>query len=361
MGKKKRWTDAEILKRYSTPGLPAALSHAAKLAREIRVPVARVRKVLSAHPKLALHSRTVKKFRRRSTTTAVFAQLSVDLKDLSGLAEHNDNFKWLLIAIDIGSRYVYCRPLKSKHASAVIDAFRDIFGEIKRSRVRKLPRTIQADKGREFDNGAFRKFLAGYGVDIFYVTNSETKASIAERSIATIVGALFKHLTLQHTHRYIDHLQATVKSYNTSVHSTIGMAPASVRVWHGPEIWERVHNKQTHRLPEAPRYSVGAYVFVVKQNKIFRKSYKTRFTGEIFKIAEAWPTDPPTYVLEDLAGERVKGTFYRQELALTTLPDYYEIDRVLDTRIRNKRKEYLVTWQNYPATMQNWVTDLKPI
>jgi hypothetical protein len=46
-------------------------------------------------------------------------QLDVDLLDMQSLAKYNDNVKYLLVTIDVFSRYVRVRPLKNKTAKAV--------------------------------------------------------------------------------------------------------------------------------------------------------------------------------------------------------------------------------------------------
>ena len=45
--------------------------------------------------------------------------------------------------------------------------------------------------------------------------------------------------------------------------------------------------------------------------------FQKRSTGqwsEVFMIAKVYITDPVTYMLEDLCGEPLKGTFYLEEL-----------------------------------------------
>jgi hypothetical protein len=46
-------------------------------------------------------------------------QLDVDLLDMQSLVKYNDNVKYLLVTIDVCSRYVRVRSLKNKTAKAV--------------------------------------------------------------------------------------------------------------------------------------------------------------------------------------------------------------------------------------------------
>ena len=62
------------------------------------------------------------------------------------------------------------------------------------------------------------------------------------------------------------------------------------------------------------KYSVGDLVRIYKYKDIFTKKSGIRFTEEVFKIKEVQETTPHTYLLEDLNGEEIKGTFYSFEL-----------------------------------------------
>ena len=62
------------------------------------------------------------------------------------------------------------------------------------------------------------------------------------------------------------------------------------------------------------------------------------------------------YKIKDADGEEIKGAFYPQELQRVERDDeIYQIDQVIRSRTRNGRREYLVHWQGYPASMNSWV------
>lgn len=63
-------------------------------------------------------------------------------------------------------------------------------------------------------------------------------------------------------------------------------------------------------------------------------------------------------LVEDLDGEAVYGSFYPQELSkIVWNPSLKSIDAIHQTRIKGKRKEYLVTFIGWPAGVKEWVTD----
>ena len=66
------------------------------------------------------------------------------------------------------------------------------------------------------------------------------------------------------------------------------------------------------------------------------------------------PTSPRTFILEDLDGEIIQGSFYRKELQKTQLPSVWPIEAVLD----QKGKRYLVKWRGYPKKFNSWTENL---
>jgi transposase InsO family protein len=107
-------------------------------------------------------------------------QWQADLMDLGKLASYNKGFKYLLTCIDVLSRYAWVVPLKDKTANALKEAFRVIFKSGWR------PIRLQTDKGTEFTNRVFQKFLKENDAHFFTTYNEETKASIVERFNRTL-------------------------------------------------------------------------------------------------------------------------------------------------------------------------------
>ena len=57
--------------------------------------------------------------------------------------------------------------------------------------------------------------------------------------------------------------------------------------------------------------------YILHENSIHGECLSgIRFTEEVFKVKEVQETKPHTYLLEDLNGEEIKGSFYSFELIL---------------------------------------------
>ena len=61
-------------------------------------------------------------------------------------------------------------------------------------------------------------------------------------------------------------------------------------------------------------FKVGDIVRIVSQKKKFQKEFEKGWTVEKFRIKAVKYSAPIVYLLEDLSGEPILGTFYANEL-----------------------------------------------
>jgi hypothetical protein len=69
---------------------------------------------------------------------------------------------------------------------------------------------------------------------------------------------------------------------------------------------------------EKPKFKIGDRVRIYKYKKLFSKGYETNWTEEIFTVSQIVNTSPITYKIKDLNGEDIIGSFYKQELNLSS-------------------------------------------
>ena len=156
-----------------------------------------------------LHKPTRRRFpSRRVVVYRIDHQRQVDLVDLAKLSSYNKGFKYLLTCIDVLSRYAWVVPLKDKTGMTLKDAFQVIF------KSGRPPIRLQTDKGTEFTNRVFQKFLKDHDVHFYTTYNEETRASIVERFNRTLKTKMWKYFTHRETLTYVDVLSEMVASYN---------------------------------------------------------------------------------------------------------------------------------------------------
>ena len=63
-----------------------------------------------------------------------------------------------------------------------------------------------------------------------------------------------------------------------------------------------------------PKFKVGDHVRISKYKNIFAKGYIPNWSEEIFLIKKSKNIVPWTYVINDLNGDEITGTFYENEL-----------------------------------------------
>ena len=80
-----------------------------------------------------------------------------DLADMQLISNFNKGLRSLFCVIDISSKYAWVVPLKDKKGVSIVDAFQKILDKSGRK-----PNKIWVDKGSEFYNSSFKKWLKWY-------------------------------------------------------------------------------------------------------------------------------------------------------------------------------------------------------
>ena len=129
-----------------------------------------------------LHKLIIRKFEKMKVYTAFKDNIwGADLADMQLLSKYNKGIRFLLCVIEIFSKYAWVVPLKDKKGISIVKAFQII---LKQSNSRK-PNKIWVDKGSEFYNTYFKKWLRDNDI-VMYSTHNEGKSVVAERFIRTI-------------------------------------------------------------------------------------------------------------------------------------------------------------------------------
>ena len=184
------------------------------------------------------------------------------------ISKYNKGFRFLLWVIDIFSKYTWVIPLKDKKGISIINAFQIILKESKRK-----PNKIWVDKGSEFYNISFKKWLKDNDIEM-YSTNNEGKSVIAEIFIRTLKSKTYKYMTSISKNVYFYKLDDIVKKYNT-YHTSIKIKPVDVKDNTYIDFEKEVNDKD-------PKFKVGNHVRISKYKNIFAKGYMSNWSEEIF-------------------------------------------------------------------------------
>ena len=139
------------------------------------------------------------------------------------ITKFNKGFRFLLCVIDVFSKYAWVVPLKVKKGVSIVNAFQKILDDSNRK-----PNKIWVDKGSEFYNNSFKKWLKDNDIEMYSIHN-EGKSVVAERFIRTLKTKIYKYMTSVSKNVYIYKLDNIVDEYNNTYHRTIKMKPVDVK------------------------------------------------------------------------------------------------------------------------------------
>jgi len=350
-------TDALLSKIYYDPSHPGSFGGINALKRIVgnKVSENQLKNWLSTQDTYTLHKPVRHHFKRkRILVSDIDEQWEADLVDLSGLARYNKNFKYLLTVIDTLSKYAWAIPLKTKTGNELVSAFSKLLRTSKR-----VPEKLRSDKGGEFINKKFQKFLKTKNIH-FFTSNNEVKAAIVERFNRTLKTKMWKYFSERNTLSYMPILKKLLHSYNNTWHRSIKRKPIDVNEENASDVWQTLYSRGTTSANKDIKFkfNVGDKVRISKTKMVFEKGYLPNWTTEIFIIKRRIKGNPPVYLITDEEGETILGTFYEPELQKVSIKQnkIYKIERILGEKGKGKKKSYFIKWEGYPSKFNSWVS-----
>ena len=373
-----------LTKIYTDPSKPGSFSGPEKLLEVVKkeglhkISRDEIKTFLEKQDTYTVNRFVRRKFRRsRVIAYGINDLVDADLADFSRLSKFNDNVKFLLVAIDVFSRFAKVLPLKDKTAVSVLSAFESVYGSS------PFPRKLRTDLGLEFKNKKVTDFLQKKGIKHCYAS-PPIKAGYAERFIQTLKQLIFRYLHHNSSFRYIDVLDRIVDNYNRRPHRSLGtFAPKEVNEKNQVSIWNDLYinslrpkeakkrqstktaaakrsTTDSKKARPASRYSFnkGELVRISYAKSPFERSYKERFTQEAFVVTSRYLLDNiPVYKLADMQNTPVDGVFYGPDLQriIKSSSDFWQIERVLKTIGKGKKQKVLVRWKGYGPKFDSYV------
>ena len=358
-----KWKD-DLKDIYYDPKVPGSLSGPSKFRQAVqdrKIPLGKgnIQKWLSTQEDYSTTRHVRRTFERNRMTVAGLDSIwDADLIDLQKLSKVNGGVKYLLLVIDIFSRYVWIRPLKSKEGLELYSAFNSIFD------TGRKPSSLRTDGGREFSNRVVSKVYKEYNVH-HYTTHNDLQANYAERAIKTIKSRLWRYMRHKKSSKYKDIVQDVVNSYNATIHRSLGRAPNEITPENADESrWDQylLKEKNSPKLVKSLikfRFKIGTHVRIPHERNAFRRAYSEQWTPEVFVIFRRFRREGiPVYKVTDLDGDPLEGTFYQDELQqiMFNVDAEFRIEKVLKRRKRRGHAaEIYVKWQSWPSKYNQWI------
>ena len=192
-----------IIEDYTNPETPGAFSSIKTFLKNSGGDYSEYEKeqALPALKAYQLHKPVRHKFERNKYLAGTLDHVwQTDLIDVNNLynKRYKQAFRYILICIDVLSKYAWAVPIKNKTASETKRGFEKIFQQ------NRKPTYLQADNGKEFE-GECKRYLKSQNVKLYHTsTHTKFKAGIAERFNRTLKEKMYRMFTHNENKKYID-------------------------------------------------------------------------------------------------------------------------------------------------------------
>ena len=357
----------KIVKLWKTPtfsGSSTGLSTFQDALKEkgINISYNKLYAIMREVPDYITSTRPVRRYPRRTMKVHGFCDLwQADLAEMP----LDEEFKYFLLCIDIFSRKIFCRKLKTKTSLEVRQAFDDIFREVK-----TVCSKLETDQGTEFKGN--KKYFKEKKI-FFRIKTGLNKASFAEHAIYLVKRRLYRLLRSLLKDTWTAYLHQVVKNLNDTPNEAIGdLKPSDISSHEDdtkienkiglpdyPSIEQLTENEKKYKQ-NMKNLQIGDYVYADFPAKVFDKSFDVQ-RGQLYIVDRILSGEKPEiYYLKDLWGDPVPGTFYRPQLHKTQAPEkgqFFKIEKVLQSKRVAGKKLYLVKYQFYPDKFNSWIEE----
>lgn len=181
------------------------------------------------------------------------------------------NYQYILVVIDIYSRYMEARPMTNRNFNTIMDNFKSIVDSM------GLPEMIQCDN--EFNTNEFINYLKKNDISVRFSDPDEiNKNPIVERVNGTIARQLQKIRLTTNKYDWYNYLSDVVENYNNTIHSTVKNKP--IDIFNG-----KAKNRQVYNY-EPIQFNKGDKVRIVKHKKIFDKGDEITHSTQVYMVQD---------------------------------------------------------------------------
>ena len=308
----------------------------------------------------SLHKPIRKKFPTRQYRVGGLNELwQMDMLEMIPYAKINKGYKYILVSIDVFSRFARALPCKTKSGAEVCE---NILKLIKNGG-NVVPRCIQTDLGKEFYNSQVRvQVLEKFDIRHYSVT-SQFKAPIVERFNRTLREKMNRYFT--HSGKKVWHqvLPDLVETYNHTKHRGIfNYKPVDITAKSGESTLWHLQNQESSnkKYPIEKDLKLNDYVRIsnISVEHHFNKNFDQNWSDEVFRVIRVDKKVKPTmYTIEDEKHNVIVGKFYKAELqCVYEKPTVYRIEKILQTKGTGSYKQYLVKWHGYTSEHNSWIS-----
>jgi transposase InsO family protein len=344
-------------------GAASTLYNAVRSEGRYKITLAAVKEWLRKQKAYAFYRKAKKRFtRERVVVSSKNQQWDCDSLSMAFYKKENEGYGYILVCVDIFTRFLHTRPLKTLRAAEAKEAFQDIL------KTSQKPKSIRTDRGGEFIGSEMKKFLQSSGIK-HILTNNELKSSYAERVNRTLRSRIARLIRGKNSFDWLTYLQDLTTAYNNTKHRSIKTTPTiAMRDMASSLLWRRQYLDPplvTGRFRTEFALAVGDRVRASYLTGPFHRNHDENWTKEIFTVTHRRLNQGfQKYRVREQNSTPVEGEFYEEELMKTEDGGEayeYEVDQELDSRMvgrgANRHRELLVSWIGWSKKYNSWVPE----
>jgi hypothetical protein len=257
-----------------------------------------------------------RKFQRARIFVSSMAHIfQADLMDMQKFSRKNQGYRYILILVDVFSRFLVAKPLKNKSADEVATALDEAFNYLKGDDLLAEYVMLGTDLGTEFWNTKTELIKEKYNIAHFPL-RAPKKASLAEITGRYLIERIRKYMFANETEKWIDKLDDFVQARNSRKTKSLGnYAPKDVNYNNQAEVYETLYSDRFDRHKRKP-LEIGAKVQIALERLPFHKSYHGYFSDKVYIVKHKNDYNGIfRYKIADSEDNiEIMGTYYADEL-----------------------------------------------
>ncbi|RWS23870.1 Retrotransposable element Tf2 protein type 3-like protein [Leptotrombidium deliense] len=199
----------------------------------------------------------------------------IAMDTIGGLAGYGSPKRFIHLAIDHATRYIWTFPHKNETSDSYIACVKEIFNA-------GIPSKFLSDRGSGFVGNKFKRFLKNNHVKQLFTSTQRPQCNgMNERTNQTIVGRLKCKINEGRKVAWTTLLKEVTEEYNNTPHEVTGFSPAFLMF--GRQPYQQIIESPIRTIEESRKLAVERSLKYHQKNKII---YDKKFTPAEFNVGD---------------------------------------------------------------------------
>ena len=204
-------------------------------------------------------------------------EIQIDLAIFTDSAKYNNGYKFLFVAIDIFSKFIWAVPITYKKPQESIRAMKQVFEKV------GIPKQIMSDREGAWESTEFIRLLNSHKINHIISSSPPPFSERAVQEIKSMIHTRLDGLEMD-AEKWIEVLPSVLKKYNGRVHGTTGLSPNDARDdKNNIQICLNIKQKAQYKRSYPP-LSVGSSVKTTVKTHTFKQGHHSAWSPQVYTI-----------------------------------------------------------------------------